>query len=62
MRKITPDQMELTEEELATELIELTSDGVDSLTRAFYMISDLCENLKREIATETLEIPENLEN
>ena len=54
--------MELTEEELATELIELTSDGVDSLTRAFYMISDLCENLKREIATETLEIPENLLN
>jgi hypothetical protein len=59
MRKTTPDQIELTEEELSFELIELASDGVDSLARAFNMISDLCSDLQREIQATPLEVPEN---
>ncbi|MFO0416441.1 MAG: hypothetical protein ACK5Y6_04060 [Pseudomonadota bacterium] len=61
MKKHTlPETPELTDEQLATEMIELTSDEVDALSRAFKMISNLCEQLHEEIAEEGLDIPEHL--
>jgi hypothetical protein len=61
MKKHTlPEIPELNEEEIATEMIELTSDDLDALTRAFKMISNLCEELHEEIAQEDLDIPEHL--
>lgn len=60
MRKTLGDVPEFTEEELATEMIELTCEDLDSLTRAFNMITDLCDQLKKEVAAESLaEIPES---
>ena len=41
--------LELAEQELAFEMIELACGGVDSLTRAFDMISDLCTELQNDI-------------
>ena len=63
MRKTSPEIPELTDEQLATEMIELTCDDMESLTRAFEMISDLCKTLEREVK-EGLpdDIPENLIN
>jgi hypothetical protein len=63
MRKTPPATPELTEEQLTTEMIELTCDDLDSLTRAFEMISDLCKTLEREVAQGLPDnIPENLIN
>ncbi len=63
MRKPSPEIPELTDEQLATEMIELTCDDMESLTRAFEMISDLCKTLEREVAESLPEdIPENLIN
>jgi hypothetical protein len=63
MRKPSTEMPDLTDEQLATEMIELTCDDMESLTRAFEMISDLCKTLEREVA-ESLpqDIPENLIN
>jgi hypothetical protein len=63
MRKIPTTTSELTDEQLTTELIELTCEDMESLTRAFEMISDLCRTLEHEVA-EGLpdDIPENLIN
>jgi hypothetical protein len=52
----------LNEEELATELIELTCDQMDALTRAFDMISDLCAQLNTELLDGELDIPDQLLN
>lgn len=54
MRKPLPDLPQLTQEELATEVIELTCDEVDSLSRAFRMISQLCDELKHDVIAESL--------
>lgn len=63
MRKQLPEIPELTEEEIATEMIELTCDEMDALTRAFNMLTTLCENLSREVQEEgAAEVPENLVN
>ena len=42
--------IELVEESLAFEMIELACNEVDSLTRAFNMINDLCQELQSEVA------------
>ena len=42
--------IELVEESIAFEMIELACDEVDSLTRAFQMITDLCQELNSEVA------------
>jgi hypothetical protein len=63
MRKTLGDVPELTEEDLATEMIELTCEDLDSLTRAFNMITELCDQLKEEVAAESMiQIPENQVN
>jgi len=63
MKRQLPEVPELTEEELATEMIELTCEEMDSLSRAFDMISKLCAELQGEVLTESAkEIPENQVN
>jgi len=55
----TPE-IDLNEEQIATEMVELTCDEVDALTRAFDMIATLCEELQKEVSAESaLEVPEN---
>jgi hypothetical protein len=55
-RKEVPD---LTDEELAFEMLEITCDEMDSLAKAFDMISNLCKELNGEevAAEEDEEIP-----
>ncbi len=48
MRKVNSEVPELTEEELAFEMIEVTCDEMDSLAKAFDMLSDLCAELNGE--------------
>jgi hypothetical protein len=52
MKKQLPDVSELTEEQVVTEMLELTCDEMDALTRAFDMLSTLCENLQKEVEEE----------
>jgi len=60
MKKALPEIPELTEEELATEMIELTCDDMESLSRAFRMISKMCAELQGEVLTEShSDLPEN---
>ena len=55
-----PDIPESLPDEATTELLELTCDELDGLSRAFEMISALCEELQAEVdIASTLEIPEN---
>jgi hypothetical protein len=55
-RKEVPD---LTDEELAFEMLEITCDEMNSLAKAFDMISNLCKELNGEevAAEEDKEIP-----
>jgi hypothetical protein len=55
-RKEVPD---LTDEELAFEMLEITCDEMNSLAKAFDMISNLCKELNGEevAAEEDEEIP-----
>jgi hypothetical protein len=55
MRKQSPNTPELTDEDLAFEMIEVTSDEIQSLARVFDMISDLCEDLQQEVDEESQE-------
>ncbi len=48
MRKANTEVPELTEEELAFEMVEITCEEMDSLAKAFEMISDLCKELNGE--------------
>ena len=62
MSKERKDVPELTDEEVAFEMIEITCDEMNSLAKAFEMISDLCkelngEGVEREESSEE-EIPE----
>ncbi len=59
MSKPGKDSPELSNEELAFEMIELASDGVDSLARAFNMINDLCKELSKEIARKSVTPPDS---
>ena len=58
----TPE-LDLRDEEMPAEMLELTCDEVDALTRAFDMIANLCEELQREVSEDVkLDVPENLIN
>jgi len=59
MSKPGKDSPELTDEELAFEMIELASDDVESLARAFNMINDLCKELSEEIARKSVTPPDS---
>jgi len=48
MSKERKDVPELTDEEVAFEMIEITCDEMNSLTKAFEMISNLCKELNGE--------------
>ncbi|MEY4669021.1 MAG: hypothetical protein RL518_1720 [Pseudomonadota bacterium] len=48
MAKERKDVPELTDEELAFEMLEITCDEMNSLAKAFDMISDLCKELNGE--------------
>jgi hypothetical protein len=60
MRKPTQEsEQKGNNEEMTTEIIELTCQEVESLTRAFEMISELCEQLQNDVVNEyLLDIPE----
>lgn len=45
MSKVNKDVPELTDEELAFEMIEITCDEMNSLAKAFEMLSALCNEL-----------------
>jgi hypothetical protein len=59
MAKVDDELLDMTEEQLAFEMIELTCDEMDSLTRALHMITDLCQELTEEIAVEGVAIPDS---
>ncbi len=48
MSKAKSEVPELTDEELAFEMIEITCDEMNSLAKAFDMISNLCKELNGE--------------
>ena len=52
MLKANKDVPELTDQELAFEMIEITCDEMDSLTRAFTMITNVCRELNGELPEE----------
>lgn len=59
MRKPVTESPELSEEEMITEMIELTCEEMDTLSRAFKMISRMCDQLQHEVLAESLsEVPE----
>ncbi len=60
MRKHILDELDQAmEEETTTEMLELTCDELEGLSRAFEMISSLCIELQSEIALDpSLDISE----
>ena len=60
MAKERKDVPELTDEELAFEMIEITCDEMDSLAKAFDMLSDLCRELNGEEAEPAVEGDEDV--
>lgn len=59
MKKPAYEAEKISNADLTTEIIELTCQEVDSLTRAFEMISELCDRLQYDLITESLaNIPE----
>lgn len=52
MSKANKDVPELTDQELAFEMIEITCDEMNSLARAFKMISNVCRELNGELPEE----------
>lgn len=63
MKKQLPEVSELIEEQVVKEMLELTCDDVDALTRAFDMLSTLCENLQKQVDQEgQVKTPEDLVN
>lgn len=57
MSKMNKDIAEVVEEQIAFELIELATNDVESLARAFDMINDLCKELSEEIARKPVTPP-----
>jgi hypothetical protein len=62
MAKRDDEMIELATEELAFEMIELTCDEMDSLTRALTMITSMCAELQAEICEEFATTPPPSEN
>lgn len=61
MSKGEKDIPELTDEELAFEMIDITCDEMNSLAKAFDMIADLCKEMNEEISSPVEEPKEELE-
>jgi len=62
MRKAIKDAPELTDEEMAFEMIELTCDEMDSLARAFDRIAAVCKQLSgEEVEEEEETVPKGAE-
>lgn len=59
MSKFDKELPELSDEELAFEMIEITCEDMDSLSRAFNMINDLCKELSEEIARKPFTPPDH---
>jgi hypothetical protein len=59
MAKVDDELLDMSEEQLAFEMIELTCDEMDSLTRALHMITDLCQELTEEIVSEGIDISDS---
>ncbi len=57
MSKMNKDIAEVVEEQIAFEMIELATNDVESLARAFDMINDLCKELSEEIARKPVTPP-----
>jgi hypothetical protein len=55
MSKERKDVPELTDEEVAFEMLEITCDEMNSLAKAFEMISNLCKELNGEEVEHTEE-------
>ena len=61
MLKAKKEVPELTDEELAFEMLEITCDEMNSLAKAFDMISNLCKELNgEEVAAEGEEEAEDV--
>jgi hypothetical protein len=58
MSKANKDVPELTDQELAFEMIEITCDEMDSLARAFKMITNVCRELNGELPEEEVLVDE----
>jgi hypothetical protein len=61
MSKGEKDIPELTDEELAFEMIDITCDEMNSLAKAFDMIADLCKEMNEEVSNPAEEPKEALE-
>ena len=61
MSKGNKDIPELTDEELAFEMIDITCDEMNSLAKAFDMIADICKEINEDISTPEEESPAKLE-
>jgi hypothetical protein len=61
MSKAKNDVPELTDQELAFEMIEITCDEMNSLARAFEMIANVCRELNGETVGEDEELPTEAE-
>lgn len=60
MRKRPIDLDNLSDEQMCTEIIEITCDEMDSLTRAFQMLTRLCSDLEAEVEEQDIiNIPEH---
>lgn len=60
MAKVDDELLDLTEEQLAFEMIEVTCDEMDSLTRVLHMITDLCQELSEEIVAEGVDTSDSI--
>ena len=61
MSKGEKDIPELTDEELAFEMIDITCDEMNSLTKAFNMIADLCNEMNGKASVPDEEPEQTLE-
>ena len=59
MSKMNKDIAEVVEEQIAFEMIELATNDVESLARAFDMINELCKELSEEIARKLVSPPDS---
>ncbi len=61
MSKANKDVPELTDQEVAFEMIEITCDEMNSLARAFEMIANVCRELNGESPEDDEELPTEAE-
>lgn len=61
MSKANKDVPELTDQEVAFEMIEITCEEMNSLARAFEMIANVCRELNGESPEDDEELPTEAE-